>query len=240
MTQAESLANLKNDLNNLKNPEKARLLGRFFQTGKAGYGEGDTFLGITVPQQRQVANKYLNLNPVSLEQLLNSKYHEHRLISLFILTARYRRGDKRERKKIVGLYLRNRHRINNWDLVDLSAPNILGDFLLNSDRRVLYKLAGSKKLWDRRIAVLATFTFIRAGQFADALNIAVLLINDPHDLIHKAVGWMLREIGKRDIKTEKEFLDKYGGRLPRTTLRYAIEKFPETARQKYLKLKVAK
>lgn len=240
MKQIKSLAKIKKELNILRNPEKARFLGRFFQTGRAGYGEGDIFLGITVPRQRQVAKKYVNLSLAPLQQLLDSKYHEYRLTALFILTAQYRRSDRDGRKTIAKFYLCNRRRINNWDLVDLSAPNILGDFLLDRDRKIIYRLARSSFLWDRRIAVLTTFAFIRAGQFTDALKIAVLLINDSHDLIHKAVGWMLREVGKRDVKVEKEFLGKYGPRLPRTMLRYAIEKFPENERQKYLKQKAVK
>ena len=223
------------ELNKLKNPAKAKLLAGFFKTGKGEYGEGDIFLGITVPEQRKVAKNFLKLKTSEIQKLLNSKIHEHRLVALLILAERYKRGDDKEKKEIVKLYLKNTKKINNWDLVDLSSHCILGDYLLDKDRKILYALARSRNLWEKRIAVISTFAFIRVNDFKDSLKISEILINDKHDLIHKAVGWMLREIGKRDQKVEEKFLLRYYKTMPRTMLRYAIEKFPEKKRQFYLK-----
>jgi 3-methyladenine DNA glycosylase AlkD len=222
------LRNICDELESLKNPKKAKDLQRFFKTGKGEYGEGDIFLGIVVPLQRRVAKKYSDLSLADLQKLLDKKIHEFRLTALFILT------EKELNKEIFDFYLRNTKNINNWDLVDLSAPKILGEYLINKDKKILYKLAGSKSLWERRIAVLATFTFIDHNDFRDSLKIAEKLINDEHDLIHKAAGWGLREVGKRDLKTEEDFLKKYYKKMPRTMLRYAIEKFPEKKRRAYL------
>lgn len=226
---------IKKDLDKLKDPERAKLLSGFFKTGKGQYGEGDIFIGITVPEQRRVAKKYHGLTLVNIQKLLSSRIHEHRLTSLFILIAKYQKEDLKGKKAIVDLYLNNTHNINNWDLVDLSAYKILGDYFLERDKSVLYKLARSKDLWKKRIAVLATFNFIRVNEFKDSLCISELLLNDKHDLIHKAVGWMLREIGKRDLKTEEGFLRKHYRQMPRTMLRYAIERFDEKKRKFYLK-----
>ncbi len=229
------LNQLEKDLLNLKNPEKAELLQRFFKTGKGQYGEGDIFLGITVPKQREIAKKYPDLSLKELQKLLSSKIHEHRLISLIILTNKYKKADKKEKKEIFDFYLKNTSNINNWDLIDLSAPNIVGDYLFDKDRTILYKLAKSNNLWEKRISILSTAYFIRNNQFKDTLKIAEILLNDNHDLIHKAVGWMLREVGKKNQEIEEKFLRKHYKRMPRTMLRYSIEKFDENKRKHYLK-----
>lgn len=233
-----TLLDIKNELQKLKKPAKAKLLRRFFKTGPGEYGEGDIFLGIVVPLQRQVAKKYTNLSLVDLKRLLNSKIHEYRLTALFILIKKYKLANEKGKKKIFNLYLASTKYINNWDLVDLSAPNIVGHYLLTRKRSILYKLACSKSLWQRRIAILACLRFIRDNDFNDTINISEILLKDEHDLIHKAVGWMLREIGKRDLATEEDFLKKYYKVMPRTMLRYAIERFPEKKRLKYLKGKI--
>lgn len=225
----------KNDLIKLKNPAKAKILARFFKTGKGEYGGGDVFLGISVPKQRKIAKKYINADLKDVEKLLQSKIHEHRLTTLLIAVAKYQKADDKGKKEIVNFYLRNTRWINNWDLVDLSAEKILGAYLFNKDRSILYKLADSKNLWERRIAILSTFYFIKNNQFTDALKISEVLLKDGHDLIHKAVGWMLREIGKRNQAVAEKFLLKYYKRMPRTMLRYAIEKFSERKRKMYLK-----
>lgn len=225
------------DLQKLKNPAKAKLLAGFFKTGPGQYGEGDHFLGVMVPQQRIVAKKYPDLALVDIQKLLNTKIHEYRLTALFILLDKYNKETILEKKKIISFYLKNARNINNWDLVDLSAPKILGDYLAKGmgDVKILYKLAMSKNLWEKRIAVLTTFAFIRQNNFEHALKISQMLLEDKHDLMHKAVGWMLREVGKRDLKTEKDFLQKYYKKMPRTMLRYAIEKFVPSERARFMK-----
>ncbi|MEW6052332.1 MAG: DNA alkylation repair protein [Nitrospirota bacterium] len=230
-----SIENIRKDLHTLGNPDKAKILTRFFKTGRGEYGEGDVFLGITVPEQRRIAKKYPGLSLNDLRQLLASRIHEHRMISLLILIARYRKADEIGRKEIFDFYLDNIARINNWDLVDLSAPHIVGDYLLRGDRSLLYRLAHSRSLWERRIAIMATFAFIRKNQFEDTFSLARMLLQDRHDLIHKAVGWMLREIGKRDREAEEQFLRRHCREMPRTMLRYAIERFDAEKRQSYLK-----
>ncbi len=229
------LNQLKKDLKKLANPEKAKILQRFFKTGKGEYGEGDVFLGITVPEQRKIAKKYSELPLKETQKLLSGKIHEHRLTALLILVIKYKKSDDTDKKRISHFYIKNFKHINNWDLVDLSSEKILGDYLLEKDKSLLYKLAKSKNLWERRIAVITTFAFIRNNRFNDTLKISGLLLNDRHDLIHKAVGWMLREIGKRDQEVEEKFLQKHYRKMPRTMLRYAIEKFDEKKRQFYLK-----
>ena len=224
----KTLNNICDELFSLKNSDKAKGLQRFFKTGKGEYGVGDIFLGITVPLLRQVSNKYLDLSLGDLQILFNSKIHEYRMIALFVLIK------KEDKRAAFDFYLKNTRNINNWDLVDLSAPKIIGDYLLNRDKSILSKLARSNNLWERRIAVLSTFAFIKNNNFGDSLKIAEILINDEHDLIHKAVGWMLREVGKRDLKTEEEFLEKNYRKMPRTCLRYAIEKFSEEKRRAFL------
>lgn len=218
----------------LADPEKAAILSRFFKTGKGQYGEGDIFLGVMVPGQRRIAKKYETLSLKDIRKLLSSKIHEHRLVALIILVNQYKKGDEHDRDKIVDFYLRYSKYINNWDLVDLSAPNIPGEYLLNKDRAVLYRLARSKNLWERRIAIMSTFAFIRKNDFEDALRISVLLLHDDHDLIHKAVGWMLREVGKRDFKAEEDFLKEHYRVMPRTMLRYAVERFDQTKKRLFM------
>ena len=224
------------ELKSLANLEKARVLRRFFKTGKGEYAEGDIFLGIQVPQIRAIAKKYPNLELNKIQQLLNSKIHEERLIALLILSDRYKNSPDKE--KIFNFYLTNIKNINNWDLVDLSAPQIIGAHLLNKDRKILYTLANSKNLWKKRISIVSTYFFIHNNDFQDAIKISQLLLNDSHDLIHKAVGWMLREVGKRDQSLLKTFLKQNYKNMPRTMLRYAIEKFPEEKRKSYLNRKI--
>ncbi len=218
-------------------PERAEASAWFFKTKEGQYGYGDVFFGITVPEQRAIAKKYVSLPLAGLEELLKHKVHECRLTALLILVEQYRKAAPAEQKRIVRFYVKNRSRINNWDLVDLSAPRILGSYLASaprSERRLLHALAKSKNLWDRRIAILSCFAFIPKNDFNDALKLAKSLLGDTHDLMHKAVGWMLREIGKRSLEAETKFLDRFAGRMPRTMLRYAIERFPEPMRLAYL------
>jgi 3-methyladenine DNA glycosylase AlkD len=225
------------ELEKLKNPKHAEALQRYFKTGKGEYGEGDVFLGIKVPVQRKIAKKY-DLSLPKIQELLKSKIHEHRMVGLFILLDKYKKSSEKDRENIFGFYLKNTKNINNWDLVDLSAPGIAGNFLSGKDKKILYKLANSENLWERRISVVSGFDFIRKNEFGDSLAIAEILMNDKHDLIHKAVGWMLREIGKKDMETLEKFLKFHYRKMPRTMLRYAIEKFDVEKRQKYLKGKV--
>jgi len=219
--------NVKSALDAIRNPLKAAILSRFFKTGKGEYGEGDIFLGIVVPEQRKIAKRFPGLPLNEVLKLLKSPIHECRLTALFILIYQYQKGGAEIKKVIFRVYLKNLKFVNNWDLVDLSAPKIIGDFLLQNpaQRKILYKLAKSKNLWERRVAMLSTFAFIRVEQFTDAFSIAKILLRDKHDLIHKAVGWMLREIGKIDQKIEEKFLREHFKQMPRTMLRYAIEKF---------------
>ncbi len=229
------LTQLKKDLRKLANPEKAKFVARYFKTGKGEYGEGDVFLGITVPEQRKIAKKYPSLSLKDLQKLLDSKIHEERLVSLMILRIKYQKAKEEQKKEIYEFYLRNTKNINNWDLIDDSSGRIVGDYLKDKDKSILYKLAKSKSIWEKRIAMLATYPYIKNKEFRDALVIADILLQDKHDLIQKAVGWMLREIGKRDQKVEEVFLKKYYKIMPRTMLRYAIEKFPLEKRKFYLK-----
>ncbi|HEY3249671.1 MAG TPA: DNA alkylation repair protein [Ignavibacteria bacterium] len=225
------------ELKSHANPEKAKIMQRFFRTGKGEYGEGDKFSGITVPDQRHIARKYTRLSLNNLQKLLLSPLHELRLTSLFILRLKYRGSGDIGKKDIVKFYLKNSKNINNWDLVDSSASSILGDYLLDKPKDVLFKLAKSKNIWERRIAVVSTYTFIRNRNFTTTLMLAKLLLTDKHDLIHKAVGWMLKETGNRDMKVLEKFLNQYCLQMPRTTLRYAIEKMPEKKRREYLQKK---
>lgn len=217
------------------NESDAKILKRFFKTGPGEYGEGDQFIGVRVPSIRRVARKFRDLPLSDLSALLQSKVHEERLLALIILTEQYRKGGEGERARIFNLYLRNTSHINNWDLVDASAEHIVGAYLNERNRKPLYGLAKSESLWERRIAIMATFHFIKKGEFDETMKLAETLLADPEDLIHKAVGWMLREIGKRDQGTEEGFLKKHYRRMPRTMLRYSIERFPENIRQNYLK-----
>ena len=219
------------DLKEVADEKLAKNYARFFKTGKGEYGEGDKFLGMRVGTIRKIAKKHKEISFDDLEKLFEGEYHEYRLAAIFILKHKY----KEDPKKVVEMYLKNLKYVNNWDLVDLSAPKILGRWLLDKDRKILYKLAKSKDLWEKRVAILSCFTFIRGKDYDDALKISEILLNDSHDLIHKAVGWMLREIGNRDLGVEEKFLKKYYNQMPRTMLRYAIEKFEESKRLDYLK-----
>lgn len=235
---SDRLAELRKKIKALGSTDIAETMQWFFKTGKGEYGEGDVFAGLKVPTQRKLAREFRDLSLSDLKELLDSEVHEERLISLFILIDKYERGDEKEKKAIYAFYIRYRKLINNWDLVDLSAPRIIGKHLLESDKSILFKFASSKILWERRIALLSTYEFIRNHNYDTTLKLAKILLNDEHDLIHKAVGWMLREIGKRNLKVEEKFLKSYYSMMPRTMLRYAIEKFPETKRKKYLKGKI--
>ena len=230
------LENFRKEIGKLKNPAKAKMLARFFKTGKGEYGEGDKFLGIMVPLQRELVKKYWQKMEISeILKLLQSPYHEERLIALLLLVKKFEAGNEKEKAEIFKVYLQNTKSINNWDLVDLTAPRIVGVYLEKKERKILYQLAHSKDLWEKRIAVLATFRFIKNKDAKEALKISEILLRDEHDLIHKAVGWMLREVGKRcGEEVEEKFLQKYSKTMPRTMLRYAIEKFPEKKRKKYL------
>jgi 3-methyladenine DNA glycosylase AlkD len=228
-----SLRKLKNTLKTLANPAKRDLHQRFFKTGPGQYGEGDQFLGITVPELRKLAKQHKTLPLSDLRTLLKSTLHEERMIALYILIIQYEKTDNK--KLIFDFYIKHRKGINNWDLIDTSTPNIMGDYLLEKDKTLLYKWAKSGTLWERRMSIMATFTFIKNRKFEDALAIADILLNDSHDLIHKAVGWMLREIGNRDLPTEEKFLKPRYKSMPRTMLRYSIEKFPGPKRKAYLK-----
>jgi 3-methyladenine DNA glycosylase AlkD len=230
-----TLAALKKDMGALANREKAAVREWFFKTGKGGYGEGDRFLGIPVPDQRKIARAYRTLSLRDVQTLLQSPIHEHRLTALFILISQFKSGNEEIQARIIGIFLKNTTYINNWDLVDSSAPYLLGEWLFDKDRTPLYQLAVSRNLWKRRIAIISTFAFIKKEDFSDTLTIAELMLNDKHDLIHKAVGWMLREVGNRDRRIEEEFLQQHAEIMPRTMLRYAIETFPESKRRAYLK-----
>jgi len=225
-------------LRRLGNKKRAKLSQRYFKTGPGQYGEGDVFLGIAVPVLRTLAKEYQDLALADIIDLLRSAIHEERLLALLLLVRAYARADDSVRKMIYELYLKNTRYINNWDLVDLSAMHIVGAFLMGKSKRPLSALATSNNMWERRIAVMATFYFIKGGEFAASLMIARKLLTDKEDLIHKAVGWMLREIGKRNLRIEEQFLKKHYQKMPRTMLRYAIEKFPEAKRQRYLKGKM--
>jgi len=225
---------VKAELEELSDPEHAMKLQGFFKTGEGEYGEGDFFLGVRVPDQRRIAKKYWNILLTDVLELLRSGIHEHRLTALFILTEQFNKGDKEDRRRIVDLYLSNTAYVNNWDLVDSSAHKILGVWLVDKPRRVLYELAGSESLWERRISIISTFAFIERGDLVDALALAGALVDDGHDLIHKAAGWVLREVGKKDQSVLEEFLLEHNKKMPRTMLRYAIERLPEERRRFYM------
>lgn len=230
-----SFEKITRDLQLLSNLEKAKTSAWFFKTGKGQYGYGDKFIGITVPEMRKIAKKYKEISLVDLEKLFKNKIHEYRFTALEILVMKYEKALPKEKKEIVSFYLKNRKQINNWDLVDTSAPYILGDWLVANEknRSLLYKLARSKSFWDRRIAIVSTFAFIRALQFADTLKIATILLKDKQDLIHKAVGWMLREVGKKSEQTLIDFLDQNWQKMPRTMLRYAVERLNMVVKKRY-------
>ena len=243
---------IKKEIKAKEHKEKAIILQGFFKTGKGEYGEGDIFLGLYVGDTRKIAKKYSGISFSEVEQLLKSKIHEERLCSLLILVEKFQKAEEQplnllekdsskqkvEQKRIAEFYLNNTKKVNNWDLVDLSADKILGEFLFDKNKAVLFKLAKSDNLWEKRISIISTFAFIKKNRFKETLEISEILLKDEHDLIHKAVGWMLREIGKRDLAVEEKFLKKHYKKMPRTMLRYAIEKFPETKRKAYLHGKV--
>lgn len=231
---------IEKELLNLKNDSNAKILKRFFKTGANEYGEGDIFLGIKVPIIRNVCSKYYVLNFEKIQKLLESKYHEFRFSALIILINNFEKGSVEDKKNIFNFYLKNIKYINNWDLVDLSSHKIIGNYIFNYSRRnikILYTLSKSEDLWERRISIISLFYFIKNNEFSDSLKICEILINDKEDLINKACGWMLREIGKRDLKILYDFLDKYANIMPRVELRYSIERLEEEIRLKYLNKK---
>ncbi|WP_266362685.1 DNA alkylation repair protein [Tellurirhabdus rosea] len=227
---------LKAELLSRANPERALALQRFFKTGPGQYAEGDLFLGLTVPEQREIAGRYRTLPPEEAAKLLHEPYHECRLTALIIWTLQAKKAGEAGRKQLFDLYLENRQYVNNWDLVDVTCPEIIGVYLLNKDRQVLDELAAQNHLWSQRMAMVSTLAFIRKGQFGDTFRIAEQLLGHKHDLIHKAVGWMLREVGKKNPEALEEFLHDQAGKLPRTALRYAIERFDPARRTYYLNL----
>jgi 3-methyladenine DNA glycosylase AlkD len=229
-----AVSTIHREMADLANPARAAVVSRFFKTAPGQYGAGDRFLGIPVPVIRKLAVKYQGASPRVLTRLLRSPWHEERLLALLILVRQYARGDLARRETIYRLYMSHTASINNWDLVDCSAEQIVGAHLRDGTRAPLLRLARSKDLWERRIAMLATFHYIKRGAFDETLRIARILRDDPHDLIHKAVGWMLREVGKRNRDVEEAFIQQHAARMPRTMLRYAIEHFPERLRQRYL------
>lgn len=230
-----TLSAIQSKLAALADDQRAGIQMRFFKTGPGEYGAGDRFIGVRVPELRRLSRLYRELDTQAVETLLHSKIHEERHLALFIMVLQFQKGDSRRRQRIYNLYLASLDCINNWDLVDCSAEHIVGGWLETRKKTRLNALARSADLWHRRVAMLATFHYIKKGHFDDALHLAKQLLADPHDLIHKAVGWMLREIGKRDLAVEEAFLKEHYQTMPRTMLRYAIEKFPEAKRQAYLK-----
>lgn len=226
------MVDIEKEIQSKKDPIQAKILSRFFKTGKGQYGEGDIFLGVTVPTLRIIVKKYYkDISLKDVQELLNSKIHEYRLTALLILVEKY----KEDKGLIYNIYIKNFRNINNWNLVDLTAPKIMGDFLKDKNRDILYSLSTSNNLWEKRISIVATLAFIKDNDFKDTLKISEILLKDEHDLIHKAVGWMLREVGKRNKDLEKEFLDKYYRIMPRTMLRYSIEKFDPKEKEFYMK-----
>ncbi|HTY44125.1 MAG TPA: DNA alkylation repair protein [Patescibacteria group bacterium] len=234
------LERLINELKSLTDEKQAKLCQRYFKTGKGQYGEGDIFLGIRVPVLREVAKEYYSLSFEDLQKLLDSKIHEQRFIALIILLQKYKKARKNpvEKMRIFQFYLKNTGRINNWDLVDVSAPGIVGDFSVHEGNEMIRHLAKSENLWEKRIAIISTFAYIKKRSFGEGLAIADMLLKDEHDLIHKAVGWMLREIGKKNAEVLEIFLKTRYKEMPRTMLRYAIEKLPEEKRREYLRGKI--
>lgn len=225
------------ELLSVANPEKATFLQRFFKTGPGQYAEGDVFLGLVVPLTRSIAKANKQTPLPELQKLIESPYHEARLCALLIVMEQFKKARPEEQKKLYEFYLANTMRINNWDLVDVTCPHVVGAYLLDKDRTPLYTLARSRNLWDQRIAMVSTVTFIRHREYTDTLALSEYFLTHTHDLMHKAVGWMLREVGKKDRDTLTEFLERHATRLPRTALRYAIEHYPDAQRQYFLKKK---
>jgi 3-methyladenine DNA glycosylase AlkD len=230
-----TVEDIRKRLKDLGNRKHATVSQRFFKTGPDQYGEGDVFIGVRVPVLRKLAKEYSDLPVEDSLILLRSHIHEERLLALLLLVGSFLKGDETARESIYEIYLRNTGYVNNWDLVDSSAEHIVGAYLMNRSKSVLYRLAESENLWERRISIMSTFHFIKRHQFSETLKISKMLLSDRQDLIHKATGWMLREIGKRHMQTEESFLKVHYQKMPRTMLRYAIEKFPEQKRQRYLK-----
>ena len=238
-----NLSALRRELGGLADTDKAVFLQRFFRTGKGEYAEGDVFRGITVPETRRIAKKFRGISLMDVGKMLESKIHEERLCGFLILVDRFRAGSDGEKGAIFDFYISHARRANNWDLVDLSADKICGEYLAErsgGDRELLYRFAASDNLWERRIAIVSTFAFIRRKQFGDTFSIAEKLLHDRHDLIHKACGWMLREAGKRDEKALEGFLRKHAAEMPRTMLRYAVERLPERKKKLYMGMKARK
>ncbi len=226
---------IKRELEKVSDPQKVKVLSHFFKTGEGDYGHGDKFLGIKLPDQRIIAKRYFKEAALDdIDNLLRSPIHEHRLTALIILTFKYPKANDEDKKRIYGFYLDHLEFVNNWDMVDLSAERIIGEYLLDKDRSILYKLAKSGELWTQRVSILSTFQFIKHNDFSDALKICEYFIKSDRDLIHKASGWMLKEIGKRDEKVLVEFLDKHYKQMPRTMLRYCIEKLSDSQKRHYL------
>lgn len=230
----QNASSVMREMRRLADPRRASSSQRFFRTAPGEYGAGDRFLGLTVPRLRELARKYRDLQLSEIENLLESQWHEARLFAAVLLANRYPKADAPTRDRIYRLYIRRTDRINNWDLVDASAPAVVGAHLLRRSRAPLRRLARSRSLWERRIAVVATQYFISRGEFDDTLRLAELLMHDEHHLIHKAVGWMLREVGKRDEAVLLSFLDRHAGAMPRTALRYSIERLTPVQRKRYM------
>lgn len=227
---------IEKELKKFSSKTKADHSARFFKTGKGEYSEGDLFLGVSNPNIYTIAKMYRK--DISMEDtlyFLKHKIHEYRLFALDILKFKYSKGNEKQKEEIVNIYLGNRQYVNNWDLVDLSSPHILGDYLLNKDRKILYELIKEERLWSKRIAILSTFAFIKNEEYEDTLKICKLLLNHEHDLIHKAIGWMIREVWKRDSKMAEDFIKDNYQEMPRTTLRYTIEKMKDSKRKNFLK-----
>ena len=233
-----TVQDIQNRLKKLGNKKHAAISQKFFKTGPGEYGEGDIFIGVRVPVLRELVKEYSDVSVEDAALLLHSQVHEERLLALLLLVRLFSISDEAIRSIIYGKYLKNTEFVNNWDLVDSSAEHIVGAYLMNRDKAVLYRLAESENLWERRISIMSTFHFIKRHDFSETLKISKMLLFDREDLIHKATGWMLREIGKRRPQTEESFLKAHYKEMPRTMLRYAIEKFPEQKRQRYLKGKV--
>jgi 3-methyladenine DNA glycosylase AlkD len=223
-----------NELHSVADAEKARFLSRFFKTGPGEYAEGDLFLGIVTPLTRSIAKANIKTPLHELQKLITSEYHEARLCALLIAASQFKKATEKERAILFDFYLRNTCYANNWDLVDVAYPHVVGVYLLDKERTILYKLAQSSSLWEQRIAIVSTIIFIRNNEFIDTLALSEQLLPHPHDLIHKAVGWMLREVGKRDRETLTNFIERNSSKMSRTTLRYAIEHYPENERQYFL------
>ena len=229
---------IRKELRKLGSKERAKVSQSFFKTGPGEYGEGDVFLGVSAPEMRRLAKEFQDLSVGEGRALLKSGIHEERAVALLILVRQFQRGDRKEQERVYKLYMDHLRFVNNWDLVDGTAEHVIGAFLKGKSKKPLYRLARSKDLWERRISILATFHYIKGKEFSETLKIAEMLLLDEEDLIHKAVGWMLREVGKRDLAAEERFLKKHYRKMPRTMLRYAIERFPEPKRQRYLKGRV--